>query len=258
MKFLDFSRALRAMALAALAVMPAKAQDRVAPNVVELVETAYRQGDFTELERLYAMYGKAGGRSELTGTPRVAHLWMGICKIYDANLRVTDEYYQQLDALTRQWAGKYPQSVLAQLLYASALRTHASAHRGAGYSNTVSAAAWAEFQKYLDLATEQLQKTEALAVKDSSWNRDMLVTGRLLGWNGERLMRLLEAGIAKNPDDDDLYFLMQQALLPKWGGDLEAEERFITWADKHTRDKRGLEMSPAWPMTAHRCKSSLN
>lgn len=242
MKFLNFSRALCAMTLAALAVMPAKAQDRVAPNVVELVETAYRQGDFAELERLYAMYGKAGLRSELTGNPRVTHFWMGIGKINNASLRVTDEHYQQLDALTKQWAGKYPQSVLAQLLYASALLTHASAHRGDGYSNTVSSAAWAEFHKYLDQANEQLKKTEALATKDSSWNRSMLITGRLLGWNGERLMRILEAGIAKNPDDDDLYFLMEEALLPKWGGDLKSAERFIAWVDKHTRDKRGLEM----------------
>lgn len=242
MQFLDFSRALCAMMLAAVALMPAKAQDRVAPNVVELVETAYRRSDFAELERLYATYGKAGVRSELTGNPRVSHFWIGISKIHNASLQVNDEHYQQLDALTKQWAGRYPRSVLAQLLYASALRTHASARRGDGYANTVSPAAWAEFHKYLDLANEQLQKTEALAAEDSSWNRSMLVTGRQLGWDDERLMRIFEAGIAKNPDDDDLYFLMEEALLPKWGGNLDSAERFIAWADKHTRDKRGLEM----------------
>jgi hypothetical protein len=242
LKFHNFSRALCAMSLAALALMPAKAQDRPAPDVVELVETAYRLGDFAELERLYAVYGKAGVRSELTGNPRVSHFWMGIDKINNASLRVTDEYYQQLDVLTKQWSRKYPQSVLAQLLYANALRSHASASRGGGYANTVSPAAWDEFQKYLDLANEQLQKTEALAAEDSSWNRNMLVTGLLLGWDGERLMRILKAGIAKNPDDDDLYFLMEEVLLPKWGGNINLVEHFIAWADKHTRDRRGLEM----------------
>lgn len=242
MKLTDFSRALCAMTLMVLALMPAGAQDQAAPAVPSLVEKAYRWGDFAELERLYAIYGKAGVRSELTGTPRLSHFWMGIGAINNSNLRVTDEYYQQLDALTRQWARKYPQSVLAQLLYANTLITHAWVHRGGGYSNTVSPAAWAEFRKYLDLAEEQLQKSEALAAKDSSWNKNMLLIGRNLDWDRKRLMSVFEAGIAKNPDDDDLYFSMEEALLPKWGGDLETIDRFITWVDKKTRDKRGLEM----------------
>ncbi|WGG49882.1 DUF4034 domain-containing protein [Rugamonas sp. DEMB1] len=242
MKFINFSRALCAMTLMALAVITAKAQDQVAPAVQDLVGTAYRWGDFAELERLYAIYGKAGVRSELTGTPRLDQFWKGIGEINNSNLRVTDEYYQQLDALTRQWAHQYPQSVLAQLLYAKTLMAHAWVRRGDGYVNTVSPTAWAEFREYLDLAKEQLQKTEALAAKDSTWNRSMLEIGLHLDWDREHLMQVFEAGIAKNPDDDDLYFAMQKALLPKWGGDLKAVDRFIAWADKNTREKRGLEM----------------
>nr|WP_315399882.1 hypothetical protein [uncultured Duganella sp.] len=242
MTFANFARALCAIMLAAVAAIPAKAQEPAAPAVPELVGTAYRWGDFAELERLYALYGKAGVRSNLTGTPRLTHFWMGIAKISNSGLRVSDEYYQQLDALTKQWSHKYPQSVLAQLLYANSLTTHAAARRGGGYANTVSPTAWAEFRAYLDLASEQLRKTEALAAKDSSWNRGMLIAGRYLGWDREQLMRVFEAGIDKNPDDDDLYFLMQEALLPKWGGDLKTMERFIAWADKKTRQQRGLEM----------------
>lgn len=244
MKFALCYRALCAIMLMALAAMPAKAQaqGQAKPTVVDQVETAYRQGDFAELERLYAIYGKAGVRSELTGTPRVKHFWMGIGKINDSSLRVSDAYYQQLDALTGQWARQYPQSVLAQLLYASSLKTHAWARRGHGYANTVSATAWADFAKFIDQAREQLQKNEALAANDSSWNRSMLAIGRDLSWDREQLRHIFEAGIAKNPDDDDLYFSMQEVLLPKWGGDIPTMERFIAWADKHTRAQRGLEM----------------
>ena len=250
MKLTHFYRALCATLLMALAAMPATAQEReqeqkqklAKPTVVDQVETAYRQGNFAELERLYAIYGKAGVRSELTGTPRVKHFWMGIDKINDSSLRVSDEYYQQLDALTGQWARQYSQSVLAQLLYANTLRAHAWARRGNGYANTVSSTAWAEFKNYTNLAKEQLQKNETLAANDSGWNGSMLAIGRSLDWDNEQLRRIFEAGIAKNPDDDDLYFSMQEALLPKWGGDIPTMERFIAWADKHTRDQRGLEM----------------
>jgi hypothetical protein len=227
--------------------MQAKAQDQStakaqAPTVPDRVEEAYQWGDFAELERLYATYGKAGVRSELTGLPRVEHFWMGIGRVNDSSLRVSTEYYQQLDALTARWAREHPRSVLAQLLYAEALKTHAWVLRGSGYANTVSPAAWAGFRKYLDLALAQMQRAEALADKDSSWNAAMLSLGRALGWDKRDLLAVFEQGVAKNPDHDGLYTAMQEALLPKWGGDLETVDRFIAEAVKKTRDKRGLEM----------------
>jgi hypothetical protein len=233
--------------LLALSGMQVKAQGQSSPaaqalTVPDQVAAAYRWGDFAELERLYEIYGKAGVRSELTGNPRVEHFWMGIGKINNSDLRVTDEYYQQLDALTERWAREHPRSVLAQVLYAQALKAHAWVYRGSGLANTVSAAAWTGFRKYLDLALAQLKRTEALAASDSSWNEIMLAVGRGLGWDRERLMAVFTAGVAKNPDHDSLYFAMQEALLPKWGGDLETIDRFIALAVKNTREKRGMEM----------------
>lgn len=212
------------------------------PTVPDVVAAAYQWGDFAELERLYATYGKAGVRSELTGIPRVEHFWMGIGRIDDSSLRATEDYYLQLDALTDQWARQHPRSVLAQLLYANALIAHAWVYRGSGYADTVSPAGWAGFRKYLDLALAQMRRTEALAATDSSWNATMLALGLNLGWDKQDLMAVFEAGIAKNPDHDDLYFKMLQTLLPKWGGDLETIDRFIALAVKRTREKRGLEM----------------
>jgi hypothetical protein len=210
--------------------------------VPQRVEAAYRYGDFAELERLYALYGKAGVRSELTGASRVRHFWMGIRKVNDPDLGVTDDYYQQLERLTGQWAREHPVSVLAQLLHAHSLMTHAWVYRGDGYTNTVSPAAWAGFRKYLDLAAADMARSEALAAKDSSWNWLMLEIGLGLEWEKRRLAAVFEAGIAKNPDHDDLYFAMQTALLPRWGGDLAAVDRLIALAVKNTREKRGLEM----------------
>lgn len=227
------------LATSAWGQAPAKAEP---PTVPEQVKQAFRFGDLAELERLYAIYGKPGVRSPVTGTPRVQHFWMGINEISDSDLRVTEGYYDQLDALTRKWSLEHPQSVLAQLLYANSLKAHAWFHRGGGYANTVSPAAWAGFRKYLELALEQLQRCRSLAAQDSSWNHQMLDVGRGLGWDVGRLQTVFENGIAKNPDDDDLYFTMQTSLLPKWGGDLDTVDRFIALATQRTREKRGMEM----------------
>lgn len=220
--------------------MPATAAS--APLVPDLVEEAARFGDFNEVERLYGIYGQPGLRSPLTGTPRILHFWMGIGKVTSSSLNVTEQYYVQLDALTRQWSKEHPQSVLAQLLYADSLMSHAWFHRGTDYANTVSPASWEAFGKYLNLSLDQLRRCQALAAKDSSWNALMLGLGRGLGWDAGRLMRIMEDGIAKNPDHDELYFTMLESLLPKWGGDLPSVEQFIASVTQRTRDKRGFEM----------------
>ncbi len=231
--------ALAGMAARAQAPSPAKA---AAATVPDLVEAAYRWGDFQELERLYAIYAKPGVRSELTGTPRVEHFWMGINRVDNSSLKVSEAYYLQLDALTGQWAREHPHSVLAQLLHVQALRSHAWFYRGNGYADTVSPAGWAGFRKYLDQALDELRRTQTLAASDASWNQLMLTTGRDLGWDQRALMGVFEAGIAKDPDYDDLYFFMEEAMLPKWGGDLGSMERFIAGVVKKTRERRGLEM----------------
>lgn len=212
------------------------------PTVPDLAADAYRHGDFDALERVYATYGQPGLRSPLTGTPRIEHFWMGIGQITSTNLRVTEGYYAQLDAITRKWSTDRPQSVLAQLLYAHSLTAHAWYLRGGGYANTVSPAAWEGFRKYLEMAQAQLKRTETLAARDSSWNALMLRVGQGLGWDVRRQMAVFENGIAKNPDHDALYFSMQSSLGPKWGGDQDAVERFIANVTQRTRDKRGLEM----------------
>ena len=229
--------------VAMLAAAPASAAGAAAPpKVPDQVAAVFRFGDFDELERLYAVYGRPGERSPLTGAERLKHFWMGIGQIADSGLEVTEGYYVQMDALTRQWAEQRPQSVLAQLLHANSLRVHAWYHRGHGYAQSVSPASWAAFEKHLNLALEQLRRSEALAARDSSWNRLMMDVGLTLGWRIDQLRPLYEAGIAKNPDHDELHFTMQTALLPKWGGDLPTVERFIATVTEQTRSKRGLEM----------------
>lgn len=226
-------------AIGAKAQVTAKAESL---TVSDQVSVAFRFGDFAELERLYAINGKPGVRSPLTGTERVTHFWRGIRQFSNATLPVTEGYYSQIDALSRKWTLDYPQSGLAKLLYAESLRSHAWFHRGVGYSNTVVPASWDKFYSYLNLALEHLRRNEALFAKDSSWDLLVLRVGRDLGWRIDQLMPILESGITKNPDHDDLYFEMQFSMMPKWGGDLASVERFIASVTQKTREKRGMEM----------------
>lgn len=226
--------AVRAQGAAAPAAPP--------PSVSDQAQRAMRFGDLAELERLYALHGRPGVRSEQTGVPGLELFWDGVREISDPDYRVTEHYYLQLDALTRQWATDHPRSVLAQLIHAQALLTHAWFFRGGGYANTVSDESWVSFRKYLELSHAQLRRSEALAEGDSSWNHLMMRVGRGLNWDTRRLLGLMEGGLARNPDHDDLYFVMLQTLQPRWSGDLPTMERFVATVTQQTREKRGMEM----------------
>lgn len=213
-----------------------------AVNVADQVGWAFRMGDLPELERLHAIYGQPGIRSPETGVPRIEQFWEGISEVSSDRIKVTEAYYTQLDAMTRRWAEEYPDSALAQLLYAHALKTHAWFIRGSDVANTVSPESWAGFKKYLALSLVQLKRAEKLAARDSAWNHLMLVVGRGLGWSNAQLLAVFEDGLAKNPDHDALYVTMQTALLPKWGGDLPTVERFIASMDRRNRERSGMHL----------------
>jgi hypothetical protein len=209
-------------------------------TVPEQVEAAYRYGGLPELERLYAVYGKPGLRSELTGSPRIGHFWMGVKAITSSSQNLPDDFYLNLDALTQKWANDNPQSILAQLLYAKALEAHAWAKRGGGYANTVSPEGWEGFRKYLGLAVTHLKRTEVLASQDSSWNVLMLDLGRALSWDRAELQGIYDSGVTKNPDNDALHSAMLTALLPKWGGDLNSVDEFVKSAVSRLPKEKGL------------------
>lgn len=230
------------VAQAPVVAAPAEAAPVPVQTVPDEVALAMRVGDFAALERLYARYGQRGVVSELTGTPRVGHFWNGISQISKYSLRVTDAYFIQLDALTAQWVERNPRVLLAHLLHADALNTHAWAYRGGGFAKSVPAAAWSQFEKYNERAYQVLRRAEPLAAEDSSWNFLMLRVGRAMGWSVDRSWAVFENGVGKNPNHDGLYEEMLNSVLPKWGGDLRLVDRVIAHAVKSTRAERGLAL----------------
>lgn len=206
------------------------------------VREALRFGDFATLVRLYTTQAQPGQRSPQTGVEQVTSFWQGVEAISDETLPVHDGYFTQLDALTQQWARAHPQSAMAQLLHAHVLRQHAWFLRGTGYVETVSPTAQSGFEALLKRALEQLHRNEALLARDSSWNLMVIQVGRGLGLGHARLLPIFENGIARNAGHDELYVEMLKTTLPKWGGSLDAAERFIAQVTQTAQDKRGLEL----------------
>lgn len=232
------------LALLCVASLPATAQAPQADEkerITAEVAHALWWGDFQALSRLHDQYSQPG-QLQADGWPKLGLVRSGIDRAFRSPQEHVDAFYGQLQALTLQWAREHPRSGLAHALHAEALLDHAWAIRGTGFANTVPPQAWADFERLLRQAQAYLAR-HADAAQGSTLTHSKLLTFAMVGnWSERQLWAVIDDGLRRNPHDLDLYRHGLDAVLPKWGGDAAAVDRFIRRAVERTRDARGLSM----------------
>jgi len=227
-----FGAALACMSCAHAAA-PAKAPAETAAT------EAFWRGDFAELERQYKDAGKAD-RLDENGTPHLSLFRSGLTTVFNYTMKNQEAYLKEIDVLTLQWATEHPQSSLAHILHAKALFHHGWSYRGGGYVKDVPPEAWKDFHAYLKRAVDYLARHADVALQDSSAHVLLLQIGRGLSWERRQLAAIAQEGLQRNPGDTDIYFAMEDALLPKWGGDAKALDVYIRKVAEQTREQHGL------------------
>jgi len=202
---------------------------------------AFWWGDFDELERLHAQLRNSDQRNE-RGTLLLHEFRSGLNRVFDGYDHDTSAYFVEIEALTRQWATEHPRSALAHAMHARALYEHAWSYRGTGYANAVPPHAWADFRKYIRLASDHMATHSSVVMTNSTSHVYLLLIGRADGWPPERLWRIALDGLKLNPADDGIYFAFLTNLLPKWGGSAASIELFVQEVVARTRKDRGMEM----------------
>jgi hypothetical protein len=233
-------RALCAFAVAG----PALAADEKltsASAINDAAADAFWWGDFDALQRMHTEYLKPD-QFDADGRSKLASFQDGLGRVFDGTKGMPDAYFLEVEALTLSWAQRHPQSSLAHAMHAKALMTHAWSYRGTGYANTVPPQAWADFNAYVDRAAKYLAAHAAVVLTTSTGYKTSVDVGRAAGWGQDRLWAITRAGLDKHPDDETLYRSMLSSLLPKWGGNPQALDRFVREAVERTRARRGQEM----------------
>lgn len=202
---------------------------------------ALRWGDFDELERMHTLYRQPGQRTP-QGWSKLSEFRRGLAQVLDGRRGAPDAYFAETEALTLQWAQERPGSALAHLLHAKALVGHGWSYRGTGFANTVAPGAMAEFRNYIQRAAQYLTANAGVAFADGTAHSEMIKIGMASEWGRDKLWNIATDGLAKNPEDDSIYFTMLDSLLPKWGGSAVAVDRFIDDAVKRTKTERGMEL----------------
>jgi hypothetical protein len=235
-------RALLVGCAMALVALPTPAKEAEGEKSIDaLAAEALWWGDFSELERMHALYLQPGQRAA-DGKPHLTDFRHGIKRVLDGKKDAPDAYFVEQEALTRQWAIEHPKSALAHAMHAAALAAHGWSYRGTGYAKTVPPEAWESFRSYIQKAINYMSANADVAFTSSVSHRWMIGFARAAGWDADKILAIARDGLRVNPEDDGIYFEVAFSLLPKWGGSAAALDRFIQEAVARTESQRGLEM----------------
>lgn len=208
-------------------------------QVYEQARDAMWWGDFEALERMHALYQQPAQRLSSEGRSTLAAVRRGLASPVGPRLKAGDGYFKQVDDLTLQWAKDHPNSAVAHVLHAGALRRHGLAHRGGEFASKVPEEAWREFKRYVDAAIAYLLRHERVAFQASVAYVELIELGRLAGWGLPQLWAVASRGLAAFPHDEGMMSAMVTAVVPRWGGDDAVLDRMINDLVKPTREAHG-------------------
>jgi hypothetical protein len=188
-------------------------------------------GDFEALEREFARKPE-DAKDPFQRADRVNSLFTGLYNTF--NMKASDAYYEQLEALTLANAQAHPQSPLAHLLYLEAMTSHGWAIRGSSFAREVPQAAWDGMTRQFKAAYQYLQMHKDVVLREPRGYIIWMYMGRAaLQMDVDQTWQLAQAAIKLDPYDDAIYEEMLTALLPRWGGGSpEQIEAFVREASK--------------------------
>ena len=227
-------------AAAPMTTAAAAATAAESPITTEAVR-AFWWGDFDALEKQNTLL-KHPGHIAGDGSSDLEMFRIGLGKVLEAGGDNRESYLLELEKLTLQWATAHPASPLAHILYARALVEHGWSYRGAGYAKDVPPQAWEDFHAYLRRAAEYLVNHADVALTDSYAHATLLIVGKGLNWDNKQMTAIAQDGLKRNPEDINLYFEASVTLLPKWGGDARALDKYIRQVAEQTKGIYGMGM----------------
>jgi hypothetical protein len=232
---------LAAGAAAVLAATPAHAAKPAKPPVQQAAEDAFWIGDFAALERQNDDI-RHGHAIAPDGSSRLDDFRRGLTAVFENDVDNAEAYLSDLDALTLRWAQEHPTSAFAHVLHVHELIKHAWSYRGGSYARDVAPEAMNEFVARMQQALDYFKAHADVELTDSYAHEELLEIGRALIWSRAQLQAVANDGLARNPDDTDIYFEMSFNLLPKWGGTPRALDDYIKSAAEQSRARFGLGM----------------
>lgn len=129
---------------------------------------------------------------------------------------------EQLEA----WVAARPESGAANLGLIQVLEKKAWAHRGGGYSSTITQDDWKKFRTLIQLAADVTETISAQGYESPMLYANKIWLSNLLGVDKNRLKQLARQSVAAYPDFYPAHTSTYFALLPRWYGEPGELKRF--------------------------------
>lgn len=203
------------------------------------VSEALNSSDFAKLNILEAE-ALAGKTNLLTRNTKILTFNTAVLTAFNSDTSRDADYWLSREKKFQTWMKARPDSAIAIIGYAMALKDHAWAIRGNGFRDTVSREQWMDFHEYLEKAENTLVSNKRRASVNPAWYNMMFAVATALNWSLDDYNDLVNEAIDRFPEHISLYSNALNFMLPQWGGSFELIEQFARSAAEKTKSKYGM------------------
>lgn len=205
--------------------------------IADNATTAFNNSDFAALEEQSREFRAHKSRTP-SGVWKLTFFYAGITVAVNKLL----DTQGKLSGPISQWEEQYPQSPSAHITRSIVLIARAWRIRGNKAASHVGQSDWKPFLQGIADARRNLENYKDVSSSDPEWYEQMLVIARAEDWERVKFDATLDEGLSKEPFFYGTYFSALAYLLPKWHGDIDEIDRFISDAVERTSKQEGRGM----------------
>ena len=204
-------------------------------------QRAFDAADVKVLEAQSSAY-----RSERSRTPsgvwKLSMFYCGIEKAIGAGVEAGPLGARRVSSTIDRWESLYPSSPAPHIARTMSLIDEAWQIRGTTFAYKVPADAWKPFNEGIEAARQNLEKYKAVSSSDPTWYDEMATIATTQSWDRPHFDALIDEGLSKEPSFYAIYFAAFTYFLPKWNGDVDQLDDFVSRAVDLTANREGKGM----------------
>jgi hypothetical protein len=209
--------------------------------IVAKSNAAFNESNFAALEKQSQEYRLHKDRTP-SGVWKLTLFYRGIIDAIDTSLNGAPNGWDKVPSTIGRWEEQHPTFPSAHISRSIGLIARAGKIRGSDIASRVNPNAWKPYHEAITDARRNLETYKNVSSIDPEWYEEMLIVAKNDDWSRVQFDVLLNEGLQKEPLFYETYFSALDYLLPKWHGDIDEIDQFISDAVERTSKHEGRGM----------------
>jgi hypothetical protein len=196
------------------------------------IEAAFRSGDFDKIDKMHAEFSQMNHRAN-DGTWMIQSFeWAFDALFYVQNVEANQKKFDE-------WKAKVPDSKFRDVAQAAMWQRHAWSVRGGQVGSRVPDEAMEIFKEWMGNATKSLNAAGESGKSSPIWHWVALIVAGSSGQSDAEMDLIFKEATRRFPTYQPLYYTRMNYLLPQWGGNYAAVDKFILSSQRFTEKYDG-------------------